>query len=388
MSIPAQAERRILVLAPTGRDAALACEVLRQTGLDAEACQDISALCQSLEAGAGALLLAEEALSPEAQRRLSEVLGRQPPWSDLPILLFTATTDSRASNARMQQLLGVLGNVTFVERPVRLATLVTAVKAALRARHRQYMARQTLLTLERQEGEARHRADFEQQLIGIVSHDLRNPINAISLSAELLLRREGLPAREKGLASRIMSSADRATRMIRDLLDFTQARLGGGIHIEPKAVDLHAMAREAVEEVAVAYPERRILFEGTGEAWGEWDADRLVQVLTNLITNAVTYSPQDSLVKVAARDEGSAVVLEVHNSGAPIPPERLPSIFQPMQRAVARTDTSSRSVGLGLYIVQHIVLAHGGTIDVRSSEAEGTTFTVRLPRGPPAAMRA
>ncbi len=380
-------EQRILVLAPTGRDAVLACEVLNSAGLTAEACPDVDALCQAVERGAGAVLLAEESLTPHAQRTLSEALGRQPPWSDLPLVIFAAAVDTAASARRMQQLLGVLGNVTFVDRPLRVAMLVTAMRAALRARNRQYMARETLLALERQEEEARTRADFEQQLIGIVSHDLRNPIHAITLSAAALLRRDGLGEREKSVAARIVSSADRAMRMIRDLLDFTQARLGGGIQIDRKPLDFHELTRHAVEEVALAHPAADVSVSSMGDGRGEWDADRLVQALGNLVTNAVKYSAEGTRVNVLTRGEEDRVVLEVHNIGAPIPPDRLPHLFQPMHRAVARSDTASRSVGLGLYIVRHIVSAHEGTIHVRSTEAEGTTFTLALPRqaGGPAA---
>ncbi|HLL52351.1 MAG TPA: HAMP domain-containing sensor histidine kinase [Myxococcaceae bacterium] len=373
-------EQRILVLAPTGRDAGLACEVLNGAGLAAEACGDVDALCEAMERGAGAVLLAEEALSPGAQRSLSEALGRQPPWSDLPLVIFAAAVDTSASARRMQQLLGVLGNVTFVDRPLRVAMLVTAMKAALRARNRQYMARETLMALERQEEEARTRADFEQQLIGIVSHDLRNPIHAITLSAAALLRRDGLGEREKSVAARIVSSADRAMRMIRDLLDFTQARLGGGLRIQRAPLDIHELTRQAVEEVSLAYPTSHVAVASEGDGRGEWDADRLVQALGNLVTNAVKYSAEGTPVNVLTRGEKDQVVLEVHNTGTPIPADRLPHLFHPMHRAVARSDPGSRSVGLGLYIVRHIVSAHDGTIQVRSTEAEGTTFTLVLPR--------
>jgi signal transduction histidine kinase len=119
-----------------------------------------------------------------------------------------------------------------------------------------------------------------------------------------------------------------------------------------------------------------------GDGRGEWDADRLVQALGNLVTNAVKYSAEGTPVNVLTRGEEDRVVLEVHNTGTPIPADRLPHLFQPMQRAVARSDPGSRSVGLGLYIVRHIVSAHEGTIQVRSTEGEGTTFTLALPRQP------
>ncbi|MCP3141346.1 PAS domain-containing protein [Pyxidicoccus xibeiensis] len=232
---------------------------------------------------------------------------------------------------------------------------------------------------KRLEAEQRQRAEFEQQLIGIVSHDLRNPISAIAMSAGGLLRRQGLDERTLGGITRILGSADRANRMIRDLLDFTQARLGGGIPLERKPGDLHELTRQVVEEVRLGAPEREILLEHAGDARGEWDADRLAQVVTNLVGNALAYSPPDTPVRVRTAQVEGEVVLSVHNQGEPIAPELLPRIFEPLQRAVPRAIHATRSIGLGLFIVREIVRGHGGRIEVRSTRDAGTTFSVFLP---------
>lgn len=379
-------EERILVLAPTGRDASLAADVLERGGLRAEPVPDILRLAEALDLGAGAVLLAEEAVSPFAQRTLSERLARQPAWSDLPIVIIAGARNDEASTSRMQQMLGILGNVTFVDRPVRVATLVTALKAALRARRRQYDGRKTLEALARQEEQAQKRADFEQQLIGIVSHDLRNPLSAILLGAQTLLRTPDLDDRPLKAAARIQSGAERAIRMIRDLLDFTQARLGGGIPLVRASIDLHELARNTVEEVHMTYPERELVLDQQGDARGNWDGDRIAQVLTNLVTNALKYSPPDTPVRVCTRGEDGHVLLEVANGGAPIPAETQQALFEPMSRGNALADKSSRSVGLGLYIVKHLVEAHGGEVQVKSSVRDGTTFSARLPREAPAAL--
>jgi signal transduction histidine kinase len=302
-------------------------------------------------------------------------------------LVFTSAIEAKMPTMRMEAVLELLGNVTFIERPIRRATLAMAMRAALRARRRQYAAREMLVELMQQKEEAKRRAGFEQQLVGIVSHDLRNPVTAIMLSAASLLRREALSERERTLVSRIVSSADRANRMIRDLLDFTQARLSGGIRVERAQVNLHAIARDVVEEVAVAHPGREVRLQLTGDGSGEWDPDRLAQVLTNLLGNALSYSPIESEVEVAVRPEGvddanGWLVLEVNNGGAPIPPEQLQNIFQPMTRIGATGARGGRSIGLGLYIVDQVVRAHGGAVSVKSQEASGTTFSVRLPRRP------
>ncbi|MCI0670368.1 MAG: HAMP domain-containing histidine kinase, partial [Myxococcaceae bacterium] len=225
--------------------------------------------------------------------------------------------------------------------------------------------------------------EFEQQLLGIVSHDLRTPLSAILVGTQTLLRREGLDERGTAAVTRIQRSAERGVRMVRDLLDFTQARLGGGIQVTRRPLDLHALVRSVVEELEAVYPERevRLMSEGKGE--GAWDSDRLAQVVSNLVSNALKYSPRGTPVEVRTVGEDGSVTLQVHNAGEPIAPGLLSRIFEPMQRGSAQVDLQSlqsRSVGLGLYIVRHLVQAHGGTIDVRSTAEEGTTFTVRLPR--------
>jgi PAS domain S-box-containing protein len=237
------------------------------------------------------------------------------------------------------------------------------------------------------EAEAMARTAFEQQLIGIVSHDLRNPLSAILLGAQALLRREDLGERQVKSVVRIQSSAERAVRMVKDLLDFTQARLGGGLRVERRPMELACLLTRTVPELEAAHPERTIEVHRMGDTRGEWDDDRITQVVTNLVVNALKYSPPDSPVRVEARGLDGGVSLAVHNRGAPIPPDKFPLLFQPMQRATGEVDRAGRSVGLGLYIVDHIARAHGGRVEVRSTEAEGTTFTVWLPRSAPGPKR-
>ncbi|MCY1044263.1 PAS domain-containing protein [Corallococcus sp. bb12-1] len=244
-----------------------------------------------------------------------------------------------------------------------------------------YVALLQDITVQRRlEVAVKRQAEFEQHLIGIVSHDLRNPLSAIQLGVSAMARREDLDERSRKSVTRIHNAAERATRMVKDLLDFTQARLGGGIRIERRQADLHELARGVVDEVEAAYPHRELRVRRSGDGRGMWDPDRLSQVVQNLITNALKYSLEDTPVRVETRAEGDAVVLSVHNQGAPIPPERLGVLFQPLQRGTEDIDKAGRSVGLGLYIVQSIVEAHAGHVDVQSTVEAGTTFTVRLPR--------
>ncbi|HYO68791.1 MAG TPA: PAS domain-containing protein, partial [Archangium sp.] len=223
----------------------------------------------------------------------------------------------------------------------------------------------------------RERSMLERQLIGIVSHDLRNPLNTILLGVQALLRRDDLDERTTRTALRIQQATERATRLVRDLLDYTQARLGGGLRLERKPVDLHALAQAVVDEVRAAHPERELLVASDGDGRGEWDGDRLSQLVTNLVTNAVKYSPAGTPIMVMTMGEGQEVTLEVHNEGPPIPADVLPGLFQPLQRGEGSGATAERSVGLGLYIVDQVGRAHRGSLAVSSSQAEGTSFTVR-----------
>ncbi|HYO65263.1 MAG TPA: PAS domain-containing sensor histidine kinase [Archangium sp.] len=234
---------------------------------------------------------------------------------------------------------------------------------------------------KRIEDELRRRAEFEQQLIGIVSHDLRTPLSAITLATALLMRSEMLSERHTAILGRILSSSERALRLISSLLDFSQARVGGGFSIHYRPMDLREFLGLLVEEVRLTHPGRDIQLEFSGDGRGEWDSDRLAQFLTNLLNNALEHGLEEEPVWLRVSGEPDAVVFAVHNRGSPIPPDTVPHLFEPMRRGIgAKRPSKYKSVGLGLYIVQQIILAHRGTIEVTSSEAEGTTFTVRLPR--------
>jgi len=250
-----------------------------------------------------------------------------------------------------------------------------ANKAALSIENARFFQQQQL-----DQEELRRRTEFEQQLIGIVSHDLRNPLGAITMAAGLLQASPGLNERQLKAAQRIASSCERATRLIRDFLDFTQARLGTGIPLKRRPADLDDVTRHVVDEVLQAHPERQVLVELGGDCHGEWDPDRIAQVLTNLVGNALAYSPPGTPVHVRTRSEPGSAVLQIHNQGTPISPELLPRLFEPLTRGAPTTGQQSRSIGLGLYIVREIVRGHGGAVEVASNSNTGTTFTVRLPR--------
>jgi K+-sensing histidine kinase KdpD len=218
---------------------------------------------------------------------------------------------------------------------------------------------------------------------GVLAHDLRNPLSAIVTAAQILLmRNEGAAERPTTPLSRIMSSAQRMTNMITQLLDFTRARVGGGIEIGPRNTSLLDVATQAVAELELAFPNRKASVAAHGDPHGVWDPDRLLQVISNVVANAFQHGTPACAVDVTIDARSAdAVSLAVHNDGA-IPPALLPQLFEPF-RGSERRYGGSHGLGLGLYIVREIVRAHHGTVEVTSSEEAGTTFVVRLPRQRP-----
>jgi signal transduction histidine kinase len=221
---------------------------------------------------------------------------------------------------------------------------------------------------------------YRDQSLGILGHDLRDPMGAIQMAAAVLVRSEDLPEKHVKMASRILNSVARMQRLVSDLLDLTRTRLGGGIPITPKPMDLGIVCREVIDETRGHHPDRVVLFEGAGSLRGDWDGDRLAQVVSNLVSNAIQHGSEDTPIAVAARDDGEHVLLTIHNEGTPIPETAIDSVFEPMVRTPAHGPAASSSLGLGLFIVKEIVSAHGGDIRVTSSKEHGTTFAVRLPR--------
>lgn len=222
----------------------------------------------------------------------------------------------------------------------------------------------------------RDRALFAEQMVGIVSHDLRNPLSAILMGVQLLGRTEN--ERRTRVLGHVRDSAERARRLIEELLDFTQARIGTGLSVKRQRIDLHQVTARTLDELMLAFPDRVIAHEAQGEAQCIADADRLAQLIGNLVSNAATYGRSGTPIVVrSAIDTGTASVA-VHNEGDPIPSGMLANVFEPMVRGATSSDTV-RSVGLGLFIVREIAKAHGGEMAVASSAAEGTTFTLRFP---------
>ena len=228
--------------------------------------------------------------------------------------------------------------------------------------------------------EQQDRALFAEQMVGIVSHDLRNPLSAISMGAELLGRLGPTPQQTQ-IVENLHRSARRARRLIDDLLDFTMARIGRGLTTKMLPLELHALVANQVHELSLAYPRHELRHVAEGEGEVSADADRIFQLIGNLVANAAAYGAEERPITITTSYADGPARVAVHNFGPAIPAELLPTLFQPMVRG---TDTPSgtRSVGLGLYIASEIARAHGGGITVSSSLEEGTRFEVTLEPAP------
>ena len=228
------------------------------------------------------------------------------------------------------------------------------------------------------EAALRESAQFQEQFVGVLGHDLRNPLGAISMATDLL-QRLGPPPSQANVLSRIASSAARMDRMVVQLLDLTRARLAGGIPLDLKpGTNLALIAAAAVEELRIAHPQARVTVDAPREVMGDWDPDRMAQVVSNLVANGIQHGA-GAEVEVRLKSANASAILEVHNGGPPVPPELLPRIFEPFRRGAKTGAKQADGLGLGLFIARQIVLAHGGKIGVRSAEGDGTTFTVALP---------
>jgi signal transduction histidine kinase len=224
----------------------------------------------------------------------------------------------------------------------------------------------------------------KELFLAILGHDLRTPLGAVLMSSEFMLQTGELVEPHRTLTTRIVSSARRMNQMVGDLLDFTRSRLGSGLPIERQAMDIGKTTLDAVQEMTAAQPASVLQVDTTGDLRGEWDPGRVSQLLANLLGNAVQYGTPKSPIRVTAQGNADEVVLRVHNRGPEIPAAELPALFDPLKRLGSGETPAGHSsnLGLGLYIAERIVVAHGGSIVVESSNEAGTTFTVSLPRRP------
>jgi signal transduction histidine kinase len=376
---------RVLIVAPLGADARNTSQVLREAGLSAVAFSRLEIALEHLNENCGALLLTEEALHAKGRDALTLALSRQPPWSDLPIILIVSAAHSTSVDTRT--LLGARGNVTLVERPLRVATLVAAIDVALRARRRQLELRDIMASreqlLDSLENRVTERTAKLQTMVGemeafsySVSHDLRSPLRVLSGYAQTLCEdhAEFLSPEAKRYLEKIRKAAERMDRLTQDLLAYTRV---ASAELVLGPVNLDEVVRDVIETYpALRDAEASIRIESPlGMALGH--VPSLVQCFSNLLENAVKFSPpgKNLPIEVFSKRRGNRLRCFVSDSGPGILRAHQKRIFDLFERA---SDASVPGTGVGLAIVKKAVERMGGGVGVNSVLGKGTKFWIDL----------
>jgi signal transduction histidine kinase len=355
----------VLVLTPAGRDGLITRELLQRDGHTARLCADVDELCAAIAAGAGVALIAEEVLSRPAVVRLGALLADQGAWSDFPILVFSGRGDG--VHRPLSDALMSLGNVSFLDRPVHVRTMLAAVHAALRGRRRQYAARRAIASRD--------------QFLAMLGHELRNPLGAIQLAGDLL-GQERKPSDHERHRKVIARQTRHLARLVDDLLDVARVTYGK-VTLHNDAVDLgevvqtcfqslmQTAARQGLEYVMQPASEPHIV-------WG--DRVRLEQVFSNLLTNAIKYTPRGGTVRVAMERDATAAHVLVADTGIGIAEDMQEAVFELFAQADRSLERAKGGIGLGLTLVRSLVHLHGGIVAVQSSGlGRGSDFRVSLP---------
>jgi signal transduction histidine kinase/CheY-like chemotaxis protein len=367
----------VLVLAPTGRDMHLTCALLRDRGgVQCEPSSDANDLCRNIRRGAGCCVIAEEALdAPSSVNRLIDTLATQLPWSDLPVLVLARGHEM--SSTGPLSTLRQRTNVTVLDRPVQIVTLLTAVQSALRARRRQYEVRDLL-------AETRAAIRQRDQFLAMLGHELRNPLGAIN-NAMGVLDAASPPDGELEVEHRdiIRRQTDHLARLVDDLLDVSRIT-SGKIALQKRNVDLCELVRTVVRgidgPIRAQRHELRLNLDPC-PVWIDGDPVRLEQIISNLLTNAVKYTPPGGRIDIDVHGQDATAVLCVRDNGIGILPELLPRVFDLFTQSERTLDRAQGGLGVGLTLVRALVEMHGGTVQVESDgPGKGCVFTIRVPR--------
>ena len=372
-------DARVLVQTPTERDAALARKLFEVSDIPHVFVRDLRHLLAELDAGAAAVLVAEELLIRDEQDRFGAWLAKQPPWSDLPVLVVARPG---AESVAVARILDLAGNVTVLERPTRAATLVSAVRAAIRARQKQYQLRDHLADRERSEAMLKESDRRKDEFLAILAHELRNPLAPIRNAIHLLRLHGSGDATITQVREMMDRQVAHLVRLVDDLMEVSRISRGK-IELRRQAVDLATVVGSAIEAsrpdldaaghvLMTALPDEPVVLDA--------DPVRLVQVLENLLNNAAKYTPPSGRIRLEVRREGNEVALSVLDTGIGIPPDMLARVFEPFTQVNRRLGSNPGGLGIGLTLVKQLVELHGGRVRAFSDgPGKGSQFEVRLP---------
>jgi signal transduction histidine kinase/ActR/RegA family two-component response regulator len=381
-----RARPRVLLLAPTVRDGEASRSVLASAGIECIVCQDLDGLCRAFAAGADVIMLPEETVQADTGGQLARLVARQPVWSDLPVVLLSRVgTESPAVATAM----ATLGNVSLVERPVRVSTLLSVVRSAVRARERQYQVREHLdrqreseqsLREARAAAEAASRA--KDEFMAALSHELRTPLTPVLATLSAWEAEDGLPSAMRHEVGMLRKNVELEARLIDDLLDLTRIAKGK-LTLNPERVDVHELLRDVVEMFRGEIQAKRIVVTiapGARTHHVRADSARLQQVFWNILRNALKFTPDGGRIDVATADAaGGCVTVAFTDTGIGMSEATLAKLFRPFEQGNDDMLRRYGGLGLGLAISKAMVDAHGGKLAATSGGlSRGATFAVTL----------
>ena len=365
---------RLLLLTPTARDGELGRAILAEAGFTAHVCKTIEELCKEVTTGnVGAVLLTDSSVRAGGDPQcLVDVLQMQPPWSDLPVILLSPLGSDSPSAAWAME---VLGNVTVLDQPVRVVTLVSALRTAVKARLRQYELRDRLEALRQSD---QHKDEF----LATLSHELRNPLAPIRNALHILR----LAGADEQTRERVIDTMERQTgnviRLVDDLLELSRIN-EGRIELRKQRITLTSVLRGALEASAPLIEgsgHQLVVNQPNGPVLLNADPVRLTQVIANLLNNAAKYTERGGRIVMTARFETGDAVIEVRDTGLGIAPDMLDKIFDMFVQADTSLERSRQGLGIGLTVVKRLVELHGGRVEAHSAGlGMGSEFIVRLP---------
>jgi signal transduction histidine kinase len=380
------ADGRVLIFPPGRRDGEVTRELMERARLKCVVCYDALSLAREMEEGAGVIVMTDVGLTAPGFEQVQAVLSRQPPWSDLPIVLLLQTGTQSPLAA---QVISTFTNVTLLDRPTSARTLISAVQTAIRARHRQYQTREQLEalrqaqeTLEDREREL-HKADRRKdEFLAMLAHELRNPLAPIRNASELLARTLPADSQSQSVVGLVKRQVAHLTRLVDDLLDVSRITQGR-IELQRRPVELSSVVEQALESVEPYMREKRHkvhLSSRFDDLYVDGDSARLVQCVANILTNAAKYTDPDGEIHIESFREGSEAVIRVTDNGVGISQELLPQIFELFVQSDRTLDRSQGGLGIGLSVVQRLVEMHGGKVSASSpGPGLGSSFEIRLP---------
>jgi two-component system, sensor histidine kinase len=372
-------ETRVLVLPPTRADGLITLRLLAESGITAATCDTVSELERELRRGAGAIIITDDFSHRDPWAELRPLLDAQASWSEIPILVL-----ARPDSPRLDEIRTVPGAV-LLERPVHIRSMVSAVQAALRARWRQYELRDQLEQTNAANRELHHQARAKDDFLATLSHELRNPLSALTTAAHLL-DRPSVDAKSDFMARQIVKRQTHLMgRLLDDLLDVSRITRGK-LEIRKTPTPVSAIVESAIETVqpllnrkghafSVSIPDRDVIIEA--------DPVRLAQVLANLLTNAAKYTEAQGRIELAVNRVADAMEFRVRDNGIGIAPESRTEVFKMFAQLSPAIDRSEGGLGIGLALAKGLVDLHGGSIGVQSEGIGcGSEFTVRIPIAP------